>query len=116
MQTEGWTTLLAAALVANAVLGVAYRAYRYAKGGPIADVWGQVLLAVVLTGLAIAVANDVMWVRWVALVYAIVFAFVAMPVWILGVLIPLPPRPIDYAFTGLYYVGLIAIAISSVAL
>ncbi len=38
-----------------------------------------------------------------------------MPVWVLAVLIPLPPGPIDYAFTGAYWATLIVIGVASIA-
>lgn len=103
------------ALFVNAIAGLGYRTYRYTRGGPIADVWGQAILGLFLGGLAIGIANGIEWLRWPALIYAGLFALVAMPVWILGVLIPLPPRAIDYAFAGLYYAGLLVIAVAAIA-
>ena len=115
MKNEMWTLVLVVALLVNAAIGLAYRAYRYSKGGPIADVWGQSVLALLLGAVAIGLANDVDWLRWVALAYAAIYAVVAMPVWILGVLIPLPPRAIDYSFTVVYYAGLLLIAVAAIA-
>src|SRR4051794_11055701 len=115
MNHSTWTAVLVGGLVFNAVIGLGYRVYRYTKGGPVADVWGQTVLALVLCGLAIGLANDVAWLRWVALAYAAVYALLAMPVWILGVLIPLPPKAIDYGFAVAYYLGLLVVAVSAVA-
>lgn len=108
-----WETTLIAALVANAVIGLGYRVYRYRKGGPIPDVWGQAVLGVLLVGIAAGIAVDIEWLRWAAFFYAVLFAFVAMPVWVLGVLLPLRPRPIDYAFTVTYWLLLLLIALAA---
>ncbi len=101
------------ALALNAVLGFGYRVYRLAKGGPLADVTGQAILGLLLGGLAIAVALDAGWARWAALAYAALFGVVVMPVWVLAVLIPLPPGRADYAFTATYWAALVTIAIST---
>jgi hypothetical protein len=37
-----------------------------------------------------------------------------MPVWTLAVLLPLPPRRPDYAFTGIYWATLIAIVLAAI--
>ena len=108
-----WETTLIVALVTNAALGLGYRVYRHTKGGPIGDVWGQAVLAVILIGLALAIAGGVSGLRWVAFGYAALFAFVVMPVWVLGVLLPLPPRAIDYAFTVAYWVLLVVIGVGA---
>ena len=108
-----WETTSIAALVANAAIGLGYRVYRYRKGGPIPDVWGQAVLGVLLLGIAVGIAADVAWVRWAAFGYAVLFAFVVMPVWVLGVLLPLRPRAIDYAFTVTYWVLLVLIALAT---
>ncbi len=104
------------ALALNAVLGFGYRVYRLAKGGPLADVTGQAILGSLLAGLAVAVALEAGWARWAALAYALLFGVVVMPLWVLAVLIPLPPGRTDYAFTATYWLTLIAIAISSILL
>jgi hypothetical protein len=44
------------------------------------------------------------------------FALVAMPVWVLGVLLPLPPGALDYSFTVVYWLLLIVIAVAAIAL
>jgi hypothetical protein len=43
----------------------------------------------------------------------VVFGVVVMPIWILAVLIPLRPRAPDYAFTGIYWFALLAIAVAA---
>jgi hypothetical protein len=116
MDPDQWRVVLVAALAANAALGLGYRIYRLSKGGPIADVWGQAVLGAVLALIAGAVGLGIVWPRWVALGYALLFALVAMPVWVLGVLLPLPPRAVDYAFTVVYWVMLIVIAVAAIAL
>ena len=113
MNAETWETVVVIGLVINAVTGLGYRVYRRTKGGPIADVWGQAVLAVLLIATAAGIALGVDWLRWVALVYAAVFALLAMPVWVLGVLLPMRPRAIDYSFTVVYWALLIAIGIAA---
>ena len=113
MESDTWQTVLVVALVTNAVIGLAYRLYRRAHGGPRADVWGQAVLGVVLGAIALGVALGVGWLRWAALAYAVLFAFVAMPVWVLGVLLPLRPRAIDYAFTVVYWLVLLIVGIGA---
>jgi hypothetical protein len=112
---EPWQAILIAALVANGVALAVYRTYRFVKGGPKADAIGGAVLAVLLVGLAILVMSDVSAARWAALFYGIAFAVVVMPIWILAVLIPLPPGPLDYAFTALYEATLIAIVVAAFA-
>ena len=104
---------LVAALGFNAALGFGYRVYRLTKGGPLGDVTGQAVLAVVLAVVAVGVATDQGWGRWAALVYGLVFALVVMPLWTLAVLLPLPPGRVDYAFTGLYWAALVAIVVAA---
>ena len=108
-----WETTSIAALVANAAIGLAYRVYRRRKGGPIGDVWGQAVLGVLLVGVAAGLAAGVEGLRWVAFGYAALFAVVVMPIWVLGVLLPLRPRAIDYGFTMTYWVLLVLIGISA---
>lgn len=110
---EPWRNILIGALAVNAALGFGYRVYRLAKGGPIADVWGQALLGVVLGAIAVGLGLGAEWLRWLALGYALLFALLVMPVWVLGVLIPLRPRVIDYAFTLCYWVLLLVIALAA---
>ena len=116
MDPEVWQNVLVGVLGFNAVIGFGYRVYRLSLGGPIADVWGQAILGVLLTALALGLAFGVTWLRWVALVYAALFALVAMPVWVLGVLLPLKPRAVDYSFTVVYWLGLLVIAAAAIAL
>ncbi|MCA1705610.1 MAG: hypothetical protein LC808_21070, partial [Actinobacteria bacterium] len=111
MTSDGWQLTLAIALGLNAAIGFGYRVYRLTLGGPIADVIGQAILGLLLIGLAIAAAAGAGWPRWGALVYATLFGVAVMPVWVLAVLIPLPPGRVDYAFTALYWSGLVAIAV-----
>lgn len=113
MSEEMWRSVLVVALGVNAAIGFGYRVYRSSLGGPMADVWGQAILGAFLATLATALGFGVTWVRWLAFGYAAVFALIAMPVWVLGVLIPLPPRAIDYAFTVVYWLGLIVIALAA---
>ena len=111
---ETWTAVLITALVANAALGLGYRIYRWTKGGPKTDVWGQSVLAFLLVAIATGLALDVDWLRWPALGYAVLFAFLAMPVWVLGVLLPMRPRAVDYAFTATYWALLFVIGVAAV--
>lgn len=111
-----WQTVLIAALGINAALGFGYRLYRFTKKGPIGDVVGQAILGLVVIALAVGVAGDQSWARWGALVYGLLFGLVVMPVWTLAVLLPLPPGRIDYAFTGVYWAGLIAIVLAAILL
>ena len=113
MNAETWETVVVIGLVVNAVTGLGYRVYRRTKGGPIADVWGQAVLGVLLIATAAGIALGADWLRWVALAYATVFALLAMPVWVLGVLLPMRPRAIDYSFTVVYWALLIAIGIAA---
>ncbi len=115
MDSEVWTTVLAAALVTNAIIGVAYRVYRLHRGGPKADVVGQAILGALLLGLAVALALGADWPRWPALGYGLLFGLVVMPLWVLAVLIPLRPGPLDYAFTAFYWGALAVIVIASLA-
>lgn len=108
-------TLLASMLLFNAVVGFAYRVYRLSRGGPIGDVIGQAILGVLLCGLSIAAFGGQAWARWFALGYALLFGLAVMPVWVLAVLLPLPPRPLDYAFTASYWVGLGVIAVAALS-
>ena len=116
MTGDAWRDTLLVALALNAVVGFGYRVYRLSKGGPIADVWGQAILGGVLAVIAGLIAIGVTWVRWIALLYAAVFAIVVMPVWVLGVLLPLKPRAIDYAFTAFYWAALVVIGVAVVAI
>jgi hypothetical protein len=114
--TSAWQTVLIVALSTNAVLGLAYRLYRLTKKGPLADVVGQAILAVVLLGLAAAILEDQAWARWPSLAYALLFAVIVMPIWTLGVLLPMRPRAIDYGFTGVYWATLAVIAVAAIAI
>lgn len=114
MDTDAWQTLLAALLVTNAALGLGYRIYRRTKGGPKADVWGQAVLAVLLLAIAAGIVSGIEWLQWAALGYSALFAFVAMPVWVLGILLPMRPRALDYAFTVTYWLVLFAIGVAAI--
>ena len=111
-----WQTVLVVALALNAAIGFGYRVYRLTKGGPMGDVVGQAVLGVLLAGTAVAVAADAEWARWPAFVYALLFGILVMPVWVLAVLIPLRPGPLDYAFTATYWALLAVIGTASIAL
>ena len=106
--------VLVVGLGLNAALGLGYRVYRLTKGGPMADVAGQAILAALLLALALGVAGDHSWARWGALGYGLLFGLIVMPVWTLAVLLPLPPEAPDYAFTGVYWATLIAIALAAI--
>lgn len=114
-QPDGWQMILIGALAAGAALVLGYRIYRLSKGGPIADVYGGAALAALLVALALLIAADVGWARWPALGYALLFGLVVMPVWTLGVLLPLQPGRLDYGFTALYWLSLILTAVAAVA-
>jgi hypothetical protein len=116
MKTHTWELILGGALVANAALGFGYRVYRLSRGGPMGDVIGQGVLGVFLAALGAAAALGAGWVRWPALVYALLFALLVMPIWTLAVLIPLPPERVDIAFTVVYWTSLVLIAVAAVAL
>lgn len=111
-----WRTVLIAALALNAAVGFGYRVYRLSKGGPIADVWGQAILGVVLGVLAMGIGLGAGWLRWVAFGYALLFGLLVMPIWVLGVLLPMRPRAIDYGFTCVYWLMLAAIGIAAVVI
>ena len=108
-------TVLVGALVFNAVIGLAYRVFRLTRGGPMADVIGQAILGALLLMLAAGVAAEWNPARWVALAYALIWGLAVMPVWVLGVLIPLRPRWYDYAFTAAYWVALGVTAAAAIA-
>jgi hypothetical protein len=111
---DAWQTVLVIGLGLNAALGLGYRIFRLTKGGPMADVVGQAILGAVLAVLAVGAAGGHSWARWGALIYGVLFGLVVMPVWTLAVLLPLPPRTADYAFTGVYWATLIAIVLAAV--
>ncbi|HJR45008.1 MAG TPA: hypothetical protein VJ927_05335 [Actinomycetota bacterium] len=116
MGSDAWRLLLVVALGLNAVAGFVYRLYRFRKGGPVGDVWGQALLGVLLAGLALSIGLGGDWARWPALAYAVLFGVVVMPIWTLAVLIPLPPARVDYAFTALYWTTLLVIGVAAILL
>jgi hypothetical protein len=109
-------TVLTGALALNAALGLGYRIYRLAKGGPMSDVAGGALLGALLGITAAGVAMEAGWARWAAVVYGLLFGVAVMPVWILAVFIPLRPGPADYAFTAVYWAGLAVIVVSALSL
>jgi RsiW-degrading membrane proteinase PrsW (M82 family) len=116
MDSDTWRYVLVAALLVNATTGLGYRVYRLRHGGPKSDVVGQAILGALLVGLATALALGAGWPRWGALVYGLLFGVVVMPIWVLAVLIPLRPRAIDYAFTGVYWAVLALIVTGALAL
>ena len=113
MNEDAWQLVLAGALALNAVLGFAYRVYRLTKGGPVSDVWGQAVLGLLLGVLAMGAALDAGFVQWPALIYGLLFGLVVMPIWVLAVLIPQRPGPIDYTFTAIYWFDLLVIVIAA---
>lgn len=113
MNEDVWQLILAGALAMNAVLGFAYRVYRLSKGGPISDVLGQAVLGLLLGVLALGAMLDAGFVQWPALIYGLLFGLIVMPIWVLAVLIPQRPGPIDYAFTAIYWFDLIVIVIAA---
>jgi hypothetical protein len=115
VHSEMWRAVLAVALATNATVGFAYRVYRFKKGGAIADVVGQAILGALLLWLTVALALGAGWPRWPALGYGLLFGVVVMPVWVLAVLIPLRPGPVDYAFTASYWLALGVIVVAAIA-
>ena len=111
-----WEMLLVASLSFNAALGFGYRVYRLSRGGPLFDAIGQALLGLVLMLLAVGVSLEAGWPRWVALAYGLMYGLVVMPLWVLAVLIPMRPGPIDYGFAVVYWVALALIVVAAVAL
>jgi hypothetical protein len=112
---DPWQAILVAALVVNGLSLAGYRTYRFAKGGPRADAIGGAVLAALLIVLAVLVVNDVSLALWAAAVYGLLFALIVMPIWVLAVLIPMRPGPLDYAFTGFYEATLVAIVVAALA-
>jgi hypothetical protein len=112
----GWESFLVVSLVASAVLALGYRVYRLRKGGPAADVAGGALLGALLVADAVLVAAGHGWARWPALVYGLLFGLLATPVWVLAVYIPSRPAVPEHFVIALYYLSLIAIVVSSLAL
>jgi hypothetical protein len=109
-----WQTVLVVALGLNAALGFGYRVYRLTKKGPMADAVGQAILGALLVVLAVGATGGHSWARWGALVYGLLFGLVVMPVWTLAILLPLPPGRVDYAFTGVYWAGLVTIVLAAI--
>ena len=106
-------TALIVLLVLNASLGLGYRIFRLSKGGPMGDVIGQALLGALLVGTAAGVAAGWDLTRWVAIAYAALFALVVMPLWTLGVLVPMRPDRVDLAFTIGYWTVLLGIFVAA---
>jgi hypothetical protein len=111
---RGEQAVLVALLAVNAAMVFGYRVYRLTKGGPTADAIGGAILAAILATIAVGAGSGAAWATWAALSYALVFALLVMPVWTLGVLIPLPPARIDYAFAGAYWLSLVLIGVVAV--
>lgn len=110
---DGPVIVLVWSLVGVGLLGLGYRGYRLTRGGPAADVWGQAVLGLGLVLLALGAADGIAWTRWIALAFAALFALAVMPVWVMAVLIPMRPGPLDYGFTALYWAGLVTIAVAA---
>ena len=113
MNLDTWDAILVASLLLSATLAFGYRVYRLSKGGPMADVVGQAVLAILLLAVAGAFAAGASWMRWVALGYAALFALVVMPLWTLAILIPMEPRKIDIGFTAVYWSGLLLVGVAA---
>lgn len=113
MTSHTWQAILALSLIGNALLLVGYRFYRLKKGGPKADAIGGAVLGGIQVLLALLVWLDVDWARWPALLLAVIFAFVATPIWTLAVFIPLRPAALDWAFLGLYWASLFLVGVAA---
>ena len=111
---SGAQAVLVVLLGINAAVVFGYRVYRLTRGGPTADAIGGALLAGILAVVAAGAGADAAWARWAALLYAFLFAILVMPVWTLGVLIPLSPGPLDYAFTAVYWISLLLIGVMAI--
>jgi hypothetical protein len=107
--------VLVISLAASAALVFGYRVYRLTKGGPMPDVVGGAILAATLGAVALGAASGAAWARWAALVYGLLFGVIVMPIWVLGVLLPMNPRASDYAFTGAYWLSLGVVVVAAVA-
>jgi hypothetical protein len=116
VQLSAAAAVLVVSLAFNAALVITYRTYRLSKGGPMVDVIGGAILSAILALLAAGIALEWTWARWGSLVYAVVFGIIVMPVWVLGVLIPLRPRAPDYLFTGVFWTSLVVIGVSAIVL
>ena len=114
MDLNTWEAVLVATLVINAALALGYRVYRLSKGGPMADVIGQGVLAFILVATAGAIAGGIGWTRWIAFGYALLFGLIVMPIWTLAILIPMEPRRADYAFTAIYWGSLFLVGVAAV--
>ncbi len=110
---DAWQTVLALSLVTNALWGVAYRVFRLRRGGPRADVTGQAILGGILLVVAAGVWQGQGWGRWAALAYGIVFGVLIMPLWTLGVFIPMRPRPLDKTFALTYWAALALVVVAA---
>jgi hypothetical protein len=78
------------------------------------DVVGGAILAAALSAVTLGVAAGGGWARWAALSYGLLFGVLVMPLWVLGVLLPMNPRGPDYAFTAVYWLSLIVIVVAAV--
>lgn len=114
MNLDAWGAILVGALVVNAALAFGYRVFRLTRGGPMADVVGQGILATLLLATALGYAAGADWLRWIAVIYAAVFGAIVMPIWTLAILIPMEPRPVDYGFAVTYWGSLVLVAVAGV--
>lgn len=110
---SAWETTLLALLLINGAVVLGYRVFRLTRGGPLPDVIGGAVLATLLAVAAALLWTGSDWVRWATLAYGLVFGLLVMPVWVLGVLIPLPPGRVDHAFTAVYWASLLGIVVAS---
>lgn len=102
-------------LIVSGVLAFGYRLYRMRKGGPTPDAVGGAVLAVGLAGVAIAFASGTLWVRWIALGYALLFGLVVTPIWVLAVFIPARPRPWETLVIVAYWISVATVGVSAIA-
>lgn len=112
---SAWEKVLFGLLLVNGAVLLAYRVYRLSRGGPLPDVVGGAVLAAALAVMAGLLSADLDWIRWPALAYGLIFGLIGMPVWVLAVLIPLPPGGIDYAFTVTYWATLLGIVVAALS-
>lgn len=108
--------MLVGALVVNGLIALVHRVLRHRRGGPINDVYGGIGLCLLLLALAGGIAAGAHGLRWAALSYALVFAVVVTPVWVLAVVIPARPEPREYILVGAYWASLVAIAVGTATL
>ncbi|MFP5298963.1 MAG: hypothetical protein ACLGHL_08260 [Actinomycetota bacterium] len=108
------STALVISLAISAASVFGYRVYRLSRGGPLADAVGGAVLATMLIALGVLESAGASWARWPALVYAVLFGVIVMPIWTLAVYIPSRPGALDHAFIGVYWLSLVAVGLTAV--